>query len=65
MSKVPQQQNGEAGDVWRQDGILSFGSSAGCGVNVFYIKNAPSYYFFFSLVILKTLQGLKPIFNGF
>ena len=26
MSKVPQQQNGEAGDVWRQDGILSFGS---------------------------------------
>ena len=47
MSKVPQQQNGEAGDVWRQDGILSFGSSAGCGVNVFYIENAPSFYFSF------------------
>jgi len=31
MSKVSQK-NGEAGDVWRQDGILSFGSSVGCGV---------------------------------
>ena len=43
MSKVPQQQNGGTGDVWRQDGILSFGSAAGCGVNVIYIENAPSF----------------------